>query len=531
MIVERRIIVGLIVSSDFLRRIAPFWSEDLVEANEMRRIARWCLEHWEKYGTAPDRDIEQVYLDAIRREAVPRAEAELIEGILTSVSDEYGRGEQFNADYLYDQTVAFFRERELAQHSAAVADLTERGRIEEAERLSAGWTPRSWATSRGLDLGTEPGYERVRGAFEEASKPIVTYPGAFGGLINRHLIRGGFVAFMGFEKKGKTFWLTEVAFRALRQRCNVAFFQAGDMPEAQYIRRIAIYLARRSDDPEYCAAHWRPVTDCAENQFDVCIRADRNCDHGVYDSDQYQAYKDEPNKFQTMPVLTKLATVNPGYKPCDAAGCTKHVPCAWVVRVPDKPVLTGEHAERVVREFFARYKRRFRLVTYPSGTLTCNEMQSCLDEWERQDDFVPDVIVTDYADIMAATEEREFRHRQNAVWMRLRAISQRSHALVVTATQTDADSYKADTLKLSNFAEDKRKYSHVTAMFGLNQDPYDREKSLGIMRINTILAREGAFNTADVVHVLQHLAAGRPFVESYRTQGRPRAPRSGGTDA
>jgi hypothetical protein len=521
-IVERRIIVGLIVSSEYLRRIAPFWSEDLVEANEMRRIARWCLEHFEKYGAAPDRDIEQVYLDAIRREAVPRAEAELIEGILTSVSDEYGRGEQFNADYLYDQTVAFFRERELAQHSAAVADLTERGRIEDAERLSAGWTPRSWATSRGLDLGTEPGYERVRGAFQEVERPILTYPGALGELLNRHLIRGGFVAFMGPEKRGKTQWLTDVAFRALRQKCNVAFFQAGDMTENQYLRRLSIYLARRSDDPEYCAPHWRPVTDCAENQFDVCNRADRNCDHGVYDPDQYQAYKDEPHKFQRMSVLSDLAAANPGYKPCDAAGCLKHAPCAWLLRVKDKPVLTGEHAERVAREFFERYRRRFRLVTYPSGTLTCDEMQSCLEEWERQDDFVPDVIAVDYADIMSS-EEREFRHRQNAVWMGLRATSQRAHALVVTATQTDADSYKADTLKLSNFTEDKRKYSHVTAMFGLNQDPGGREKELGIMRINTILAREGAFNTADVVHVLQHLAAGRPFVESYRAKLRARA--------
>jgi hypothetical protein len=59
-------------------------------------------------------------------------------------------------------------------------------------------------------------------------------------------------------------------------------------------------------------------------------------------------------------------------------------------------------------------------------------------------------------------------------------------------------------------------------MWGLNQDSKGREKDLGIMRINTILAREGAFNSTDVVVVLQDLAGGRPFTESYR----PRSVRS-----
>lgn len=520
MIIERRIIVGLIISTDYLRRISSFWSDDLVESLELRRIASWCLAHFGTYGRAPDRDIEQVYLDAIRRESLPRAEAELIEGVLSSVSDEYGRGEQFNADYLFDATVNFFRERELAAHGAAVADLTERGRLEEAERLSASWTPRSWATSRGLDLGTEPGYGRVRSAFRTVAVPLVTYPGALGTLLNRHLVRGGFVALTGPEKRGKTWWLIDVAFRALRQRCNVAFFQAGDMTEDQYLRRVAVYLARVSDDPEYCAEHWRPVADCSENQFDLCDLPHRNCDHGVYDRGEHVAYRESPAEFQRMSRLAELAEASPDYRPCDADGCARRRPCVWLARVPARVPLTGERAESVVRRFFERYRRRLRLATYPSGTLTCEEVRSCLAEWERQDDFVPDVVVVDYADIMAADGEREFRHRQNAVWMGLRAISQSAHALVVTATQTDADSYRSDTIRLSNFSEDKRKYSHVTAMFGLNQDPGGREKDLGVMRINTILAREGAFNTSDCVHVLQHLAAGRPFVDSFRASPR-----------
>ena len=50
--------------------------------------------------------------------------------------------------------------------------------------------------------------------------------------------------------------------------------------------------------------------------------------------------------------------------------------------------------------------------------------------------------------------------------------------LVVTATQADANSYDRTSLKMSNFSEDKRKLAHVTAMYGLNQDPAGREKGI-----------------------------------------------------
>ena len=96
-----------------------------------------------------------------------------------------------------------------------------------------------------------------------------------------------------------------------------------------------------------------------------------------------------------------------------------------------------------------------------------------------------------------------------------RALSQERHALLITATQADAESYKKGRLSLSNFSEDKRKLAHVTAQYGLNQDPQGREKKLGIMRINEIVVREGEFSADNEVYVLQDLAAGRPFLESF----------------
>jgi hypothetical protein len=137
--------------------------------------------------------------------------------------------------------------------------------------------------------------------------------------------------------------------------------------------------------------------------------------------------------------------------------------------------------------------------------------------WEKQDNFVPDIILIDYADILASDADSsrlEPRNQQNKIWQRLRKLSQQKHCLVVTATQADAASYDKNTLGLSNFSEDKRKYGHVTAMYGLNQSP--EEKQIGIMRVNELVIRDGAFDRMNQIKILQCLEIGRPFLDSFR---------------
>lgn len=511
---ERRIVTGLIVSDDYVRRVSRFWQDDLLLVPELRRVARWCLDHFERYGKVPDRDIGDIYMAALRSESMGKAEAEYISGVLTYISDEYGRGDQFNSAYLYDRTVAYFRERELAQHTEELQDRIDRGEIDEAQEAARSFKPRSYMTSRGLDLGSEAGIARMEQAFAEAAVPVLTFPGDFGEMVNDHLVRDGFVAFLAPEKRGKSFLLIDVAIRALRKRSDVAFFQAGDMTETQMLRRIGIYLARRSDQERYCAAHYQPVGDCVLNQFDACNRKDRNCQHGIFDGPVSAFYAD-PHEYEKYEVLARKAESNPGYEPCSSKTCGDRRGTVWLKRVPEVAPLVGKRASLLIGEFFAKYKRRFKLMTCPSDSLTCDEIRDVLDEWYRQDDFSPNVVVVDYADLMGA-KVSEFRHRQDAIWKGLRAISQERHALVVTATQADADSYKRNRLTASNFSEDKRKIGHVTAMWGLNQSTDGREKDLGIMRVNEIVVREGASSANSEVVILQDLRIGRPFLGSYR---------------
>jgi hypothetical protein len=163
-----------------------------------------------------------------------------------------------------------------------------------------------------------------------------------------------------------------------------------------------------------------------------------------------------------------------------------------------------------------KHNGQLRLATYPNESLSVQEIKSLLDRWERQDQFVPDVIVIDYADILAPDPDisrQDHRHQQGKIWQRLRNLSQEKHCLVATATQAAASSYERELIRLSDFSEDKRKYAHVTAMYGLNQTP--NEKSVGVMRINKLVVRDSDFNPNRPVTILQRLQMGRPFLRSY----------------
>ena len=301
--------------------------------------------------------------------------------------------------------------------------------------------------------------------------------------------------------------LIEIAMRAIRSGSNVVFFQAGDMTEKQQVRRLAIYLAGKSDREAYCGEMWVPEVDCLRNLLDQCDKPERE------EGNEQVFHRVEDI---TYDALVQAVEKYPDHVPC--RNCKELVGAPWLKKHPATSPLTWKEAYRAMRRFGRRYKRQFRLCTYPNETLTVTEIKNLLWKWEKEEGFVADVIVIDYTDILAPCPDfkhLDFRNQQNRIWQRLRNLSEEKHVLVVTATQAKATAYKKENelLDLSDYSEDKRKYAHVTAMYGLNQSA--EEKRIGIMRINELLVRDSDFNSKRPVKVLQRLQMGRPFLGSY----------------
>jgi len=513
--VERHILIGLITSTEYLHEIREVFDIQFLQTEFARIVAGWCLDYYDTYQKAPGPDVEAIYFEELRKGRLPEDVAEeLEEDILPDLSQEYERAKKFNVQYLLDRTKKYFSERNLELWQQQIQTLRDGGEIEQAERLAQSYAPVVHSTTSEILLSDPQSLKRVEHAFGTHKDPLLEYPGAVGEFLNEFLTRDSFVSFLAPEKRGKSYFMLDMARRAVRQRLNVAFFQAGDMSEAQQLRRLGIQLAKKSDLEHYAGKMWEPVKDCIKNQADTCNLKIRERQLGL--EGEEAPYEEEvAREGLTKEQLIELHKENPKYRPCHNCLEYQSKPwgCAWIQKVDVGAPLQKNEAMRLFEEYFVNNKRSFMLSTHPNNTLTIPKMKGILEAWYRKG-FVPDLIVIDYADLLDDPTS-EFRHKQDKIWKGLRSLSEEFHALVVTATQADAKSYEMGLLRLSNFSEDKRKYAHVTAMFGLNQDPMGKEKDVGIMRLNQLVVREGASNPNRVVHVLQNLKRGQPILTSY----------------
>ena len=510
--IERRIVTGMIVSDEYIKEISKKWQPKLLESATAKLLATWCMEFFEKYNRAPNRDIEGIFEHKRNGGGLPAQRSEDVEEVLAGLSEEYER-EQFNVPYLLDQTKDYLRIQKLKKFTEQIQNTINMGgkdALVEAEQLACGFSPLI-GDDEYKAINPFESAQRIRKAFEERQAPLLRFPTrkselkVLGQFINDQLTRDAFVAFMGAEKKGKTFTLMELGMRAMASGCNVAFFQAGDMTEDQMLRRLCIYLSERSDLKKYCKEMWKPIVDCIKNQDGSCSNRES----------QEEGMEHTISEKKTMNEIVQIVQKYPKHRTC--YNCDKIQGTIWLEKISEKAPLTWKDAAKKAREWQEKHAKNFKLCTYPNETLTIAEIRDLLDIWEKREAFVPDVIIIDYADILAPDPDcrkLDYRHQQNKLWQRLRRLSQQRHCLVVTATQSDAASYEVDTLKMKHFSETKTKYAHVTAMYGLNQNP--EEKKIGIMRLNAIVIRDDDFSITDQITILQRLQIGKPFLGSYR---------------
>lgn len=457
--IERRVLIGLATSGPFLSQAEPALDLKAIESELFTTVARWCTDYFRQYGKAPGKHIE----DLFHAWSSDNKETDLVDGVrdfLETLSGEYEAGTELNVPYLLDQLRDLLRRYKLKQ---LVRDLDYdivRGDISRAEEAVTTYQSVTSFTSPGFDpLNDDKALERTfdQGVYTS----LITLEDDLGLFFNHALTRDALVGVQAGEKSGKTYLELQIAYWALAQRRKVAVFEVGDLSESQLLLRLYGLWAGMPIREEQCGSVFVPT----RVKFDDVLDA--------------------------------------GY---ELRGRTISCP----------RVLTNEDA-RKGREAFKRAhglgKKPFILNSvHPSGSINVRGISAILDQWEQERSFVPDVIIIDYADILAPEDPKaEFRHRVNDTWKALRALSQQRRALVVTATQSNADVYKqGESQRLQtqgNFSEDKRKFAHVTAMLGINRTWEEAE--FGGMRLNWLVVREAPFNVKRPLYVGSCLALGR----------------------
>ena len=500
--IERQIIIGMITSKRFLSEIQPIYKRELLEVPYCQLVARWCLDYWKKYEDSPGRHIQDIFEKRSKR-GIDEDVEDLIEDFLSSLSKEYEQADKINIDYLIEEAEKRFASKDIYHLTEDLQEALESGDIVEAKSMLASYTPVELPKSDAIEPFNNE--EKLREAFENEDEVLFKLPGDLGNFTDSQFYRESLIGIQGPEKRGKTWWLMFLGMVASAQRNNVAFFQVGDMSEAQMIKRQGIYLSKRSNKPKYCKSRLIPILDCYYNQADTCDLDERACDFGIISGEgkdkKYASYEEAED-----------------YEPC--IECKKDHPkrfsgAIWYKKRGRVDPLTWRDAQKFMDKQNRRMgNKSFKLSTHPNSSINVRGIKAQLDIWERFEGFIPDVIIIDYADILAPEDHsKEHRHQVNETWKALRALSQTKKCCVITATQADAKSYGKRSQNLNNFTEDKRKYAHATAFYALNQTPNEKER--GIMRLGSLLVREDDFSVLNEVKVLQCLQIGRPYLSSY----------------
>lgn len=456
---EKMILAAMITNSTVLGMIASKWTKGgLFESDWSNLIGQWCVQHYQAYQKAPRKGIQALY-EKWSEDNRDEEKARLIRYFLESLPDI----PQSNSDHLLDMAGKLFnkikllRLAEKIQESLDVNDLTlAEETITKYHRLEIG-------EGAGIDLVQDT--ESIVATFDQERKEaLIKYPDPMDKFFLNALERDSFIAFQAQEKIGKSNMLIDMAFRAMRQRRRVAFFSVGDMSENQIKERFLVRIAKHP------------------------IRSP----NGTW-----------PARIKIPDGFTRVSQ--------DKKDVVQWKP-TYRLRSYDKP-LDASIALKACESFMTekvRSKEPFlKISCHSNDSISIMGIKSIIDSWILKG-WVPDVIVIDYADILAPIAAGEPRDQNNATWKKMRAMSQDYHCLLVTATQSNAISYKETLQSRRHFSEDKRKLAHATAVIGINIT--DEEKNMNMMRLNYVVKREGAYSSTRVIYIAGCLSIMNPCV-------------------
>lgn len=175
--IERKMIIGLIASTDYVRKVRHVIKPNLILTPVASMLASWCCEDDDVYGKAPSLDIAEIYLTKHQQGLVPQDIAlEIEEDILPDLSEDwvnYG----LNVDSLVDSTHIYFKERALTHVREQLDVSLEKGELEDAEEALKAYAPMENVTNELILNDKEQLITAVSSAFKESSEPLIWYPG------------------------------------------------------------------------------------------------------------------------------------------------------------------------------------------------------------------------------------------------------------------------------------------------------------------------------------------------------------------
>ena len=154
---------------------------------------------------------------------------------------------------------------------------------------------------------------------------------------------------------------------------------------------------------------------------------------------------------------------------------------------------------------------KIRLVEYPPRTLSITELKAYLYNLEHYEDFITDVLVTDYADeFLVEGKFGQYRHGISEVWAGHKALAGERKMAVITGSQSNTARTGKD-IKKGDWAEDISKLGKIDGAMAINKNAEDQKR--GIARIGILKNRHGE-DSFESIAVTQQLNLGKIYLDS-----------------
>jgi hypothetical protein len=316
-------------------------------------------------------------------------------------------------------------------------------------------------------------------------------PGRLGDLMGVFK-REWLVSYLAPRKRGKTFLLQESGIQAATSGLNVAIISL-EMSKNGFGSRVIQRLVAMGKTKLF----FYPCFDCLKNQDGSCKKAKRENHITLADS-----------KGNIPPFSLEI-----DYKPCTACRGTKDFKIGYWYEPIERPIISKQKIFEQAEGFVRVYGDRIRLKVYPAFSANLKQIIADLDELEATTGFIPDVIIIDYADILAPEDKRMDLHtRTDETWKTLKQVAEARHCLVLTATQGNRKSSEKRSVVANDTSWDISKNDHVDAQFALSQTP--AEKKQGVLRISKTLHRWEEFDENEQATILQNLKLSQVILDS-----------------
>jgi len=127
---------------------------------------------------------------------------------------------------------------------------------------------------------------------------------------------------------------------------------------------------------------------------------------------------------------------------------------------------------------------------FPTGSATVNSIRSLLVQLKNYEDFVPEVLIIDYLELMRPVRENQHEYQaQQRIAEELRGLAMERNLLVWTATQTNR---QARSVKIITDAELGDSYGKIrTCDFAVSLNQSEEEFDAGQMRAFVVKSRNG----------------------------------------